>query len=56
LISVSSGQRRRKGFCSKLISFNTMQVYDGLLLDGKLADYEAAFNAVDVSGNGTLGG
>eukprot|EP00197_Chlamydomonas_leiostraca_P003884 CAMPEP_0202867274 /NCGR_PEP_ID=MMETSP1391-20130828/9073_1 /ASSEMBLY_ACC=CAM_ASM_000867 /TAXON_ID=1034604 /ORGANISM="Chlamydomonas leiostraca, Strain SAG 11-49" /LENGTH=362 /DNA_ID=CAMNT_0049547303 /DNA_START=21 /DNA_END=1109 /DNA_ORIENTATION=+ len=30
-------------------------VYDGLLLDGKLSEYEAAFNAVDSSGNGTIG-
>lgn len=30
--------------------------YDGLLLDGTLADYEDAFNAVDSSGNGTIGG
>lgn len=33
----------------------TAQVYDGLLLDGKLSEYEAAFNAVDSSGNGTIG-
>jgi Ca2+-binding EF-hand superfamily protein len=31
-------------------------VYDGLLLDGKLSEYEAAFRAVDSSGNGTIGG
>lgn len=31
------------------------QVYDGLLLEGTLADYESAFKAVDKSGNGTIG-
>jgi hypothetical protein len=30
-------------------------VYDGLLLEGAVQDYEAAFNAVDDSGNGTIG-
>jgi hypothetical protein len=30
-------------------------VYDGLLLDGKLSEYEEAFRAVDRSGNGTVG-
>lgn len=29
---------------------------DGLLLDGTLSEYEAAFKAVDKSGNGTIGG
>eukprot|EP00955_Chlamydomonas_euryale_P036903 350587-Chlamydomonas_euryale.AAC.1 len=33
----------------------TSIVYDGLLLDGKLSEYEAAFNAIDTSGNGTIG-
>jgi len=32
----------------------TSIVYDGLLLDGKLSEYEAAFNAIDTSGNGTI--
>ena len=31
------------------------QVYDGLLLEGQLGEYEAAFRAVDKSGNGTIG-
>lgn len=31
------------------------QVFDGLLLDGALVEYEAAFKAVDSSGNGTIG-
>ncbi len=30
-------------------------VYDGLLLEGTLVDYENAFKAVDRSGNGTIG-
>ena len=30
-------------------------IYDGLLLEGTLDEYEAAFNAVDNSGNGTIG-
>jgi Ca2+-binding EF-hand superfamily protein len=30
-------------------------VYDGLLLEGTLDEYEAAFNAVDNSGNGSIG-
>ena len=30
-------------------------MYDGLLLEGTLAEYEAAFAAADTSGNGTLG-
>jgi Ca2+-binding EF-hand superfamily protein len=31
------------------------QVYDGLLLEGQLVEYEEAFNAVDKSGNGSIG-
>lgn len=30
-------------------------VYDGLLLEGAIQDYEDAFNAVDNSGNGSIG-
>jgi hypothetical protein len=30
-------------------------VYDGMLLEGAIQDYEDAFNAVDDSGNGTIG-
>ncbi len=30
-------------------------MYDGLLLEGALSEYEAAFKAVDSSGNGTIG-
>jgi len=39
------------------ITFDEFQsiIYDGLLLDGTLADYEAAFQAVDDSGNGSIG-
>lgn len=33
----------------------TQLVYDGLLLQGALEQYEEAFAAVDDSGNGTLG-
>lgn len=40
-----------------VISFDEFQqiVYDGLLLEGQLGEYEAAFRAVDKSGNGTIG-
>ena len=31
-----------------------MQVADGLLLDEKLADYKAAFDAVDMDGSGDI--
>eukprot|EP00199_Chlamydomonas_sp_CCMP681_P001993 CAMPEP_0119107476 /NCGR_PEP_ID=MMETSP1180-20130426/10405_1 /TAXON_ID=3052 ORGANISM="Chlamydomonas cf sp, Strain CCMP681" /NCGR_SAMPLE_ID=MMETSP1180 /ASSEMBLY_ACC=CAM_ASM_000741 /LENGTH=377 /DNA_ID=CAMNT_0007092971 /DNA_START=1 /DNA_END=1134 /DNA_ORIENTATION=+ len=31
-------------------------VYDGLLLDGMLSEYDQAFRAVDSSSNGTIGG
>lgn len=39
------------------ITFDEFQQFamDGLLLDGTLADYERAFNAVDDSGNGSIG-
>lgn len=30
-------------------------VYDGILLDGKLSDYQKAFNALDTEGRGTIG-
>lgn len=30
-------------------------VYDGMLLEGAIQDYEDAFNAVDDSGNGSIG-
>lgn len=42
---------------SGTITFDEFQsiVYDGLLLEGTLADYERAFRAVDDSGNGTIG-
>lgn len=30
-------------------------VYDGMLLEGAIQDYEDAFNAVDSSGNGSIG-
>lgn len=30
-------------------------MYDGILLDGKLAEYEAAFRAADSTGNGSIG-
>ncbi|GBF93539.1 hypothetical protein Rsub_06259 [Raphidocelis subcapitata] len=42
---------------SGTITFDEFQsiVYDGLLLEGTLADYEHAFKAVDDSGNGTIG-
>ncbi len=33
----------------------TAQIYDGILLDGKLSEYEQAFTAIDRSGNGTIG-
>lgn len=33
----------------------TSIVYDGLLLDGMLSDYEEVFNAVDLSKNGSIG-
>jgi Ca2+-binding EF-hand superfamily protein len=36
-------------------SKHVMQVYDGLLLDGKLSEYEEAFKAFDTTGNGTIG-
>lgn len=32
-----------------------VQMEDSLLLDGKLKEYQSAFQAVDISGNGTLG-
>lgn len=32
-----------------------LQIYDGILLEGTLAEYEGAFKAVDKSGNGTIG-
>lgn len=40
-----------------VISFEEFQqiVYDGLMLEGQLAEYEAAFRAVDKSNNGTIG-
>lgn len=40
-----------------VIDFEEFQniVYDGLLLDGMLSEYEEAFAAVDRSGNGTIG-
>lgn len=31
------------------------QVQDGVLLDGKLEEYQRAFQLVDTTGNGTLG-
>lgn len=39
------------------ISFDEFKqlIYDGILLDGKFSEYEDAFNAVDSSGNGTIG-
>jgi Ca2+-binding EF-hand superfamily protein len=39
------------------ISFKefTTMVSDGLLLNGMLSEYKEAFNAVDKSGNGTIG-
>lgn len=30
-------------------------VYDGILLEGAIQEYEDAFNAVDNSGNGSIG-
>lgn len=40
----------------RLKSFDaTLKVYDGILLDGKLSEYEEAFRAIDKTGNGTLG-
>jgi hypothetical protein len=30
-------------------------VYDGMLLEGAIQEYEDAFNAVDDSGNGSIG-
>lgn len=30
-------------------------VYDGIILEGAIQEYEEAFNAVDNSGNGTIG-
>ncbi|KAG2444159.1 hypothetical protein HYH02_009098 [Chlamydomonas schloesseri] len=40
-----------------VISFEEFKqiIYDGLLLEGTLAEYESAFKAVDKSGNGTIG-
>ncbi|PNH02827.1 putative calcium-binding protein CML25, partial [Tetrabaena socialis] len=40
-----------------VISFEEFKniVYDGMLLEGALNDYESAFKAVDLSGNGTIG-
>ncbi|GLC40129.1 hypothetical protein PLESTB_000880200 [Pleodorina starrii] len=40
-----------------VISFEEFKqiVYDGILLEGTLAEYESAFKAVDKSGNGTIG-
>jgi hypothetical protein len=32
-----------------------LQMQDSMLLDGKLQEYQRAFQAVDTSGNGTLG-
>jgi len=32
-----------------------MQIEDGVLLDGKLEEYQAAFIAVDTTGDGLLG-
>lgn len=42
---------------SGTITFDEFQafVYDGLLLDGTLAEYERVFKAVDDSGNGAIG-
>lgn len=39
------------------ITFDEFQrlIYDGILLDGKLSEYEQAFAAIDTSGNGTIG-
>ncbi len=39
------------------ITFDEFQsiVFDGMLLDGTLAEYERAFAAVDDSGNGSIG-
>jgi hypothetical protein len=43
--------------CSGDIDFGEFKqmVYDGLLLEGAIQDYEDAFNAVDNSGNGSIG-
>ncbi|KAG2485016.1 hypothetical protein HYH03_016219 [Edaphochlamys debaryana] len=40
-----------------VISFEEFKqiVFDGMLLEGQLADYERCFRAVDKSGNGTIG-
>ncbi|GLI63445.1 hypothetical protein VaNZ11_006417, partial [Volvox africanus] len=40
-----------------VISFEEFKqiAYDGILLEGTLAEYEGAFKAVDKSGNGTIG-
>ncbi|GFR52365.1 hypothetical protein Agub_g14924 [Astrephomene gubernaculifera] len=40
-----------------VISFEEFKqiVYDGILLEGTLAEYESAFKAIDKSGNGTIG-
>ncbi len=41
--------------CSPQMIRRFLQVYDGILLEGTLAEYEGAFKAVDKSGNGTIG-
>lgn len=37
------------------LRFELLQMQDSMLLDGKLREYQRAFQAVDTSGNGTLG-
>lgn len=51
----------RQGLCCHTvpgdIDFNEFKqlVYDGIILEGAIQEYEEAFKAVDDSGNGTIG-
>ncbi len=52
------GSKCDKILCFHLVIFRTggvvLQAHDGILLEGKLAEYEAAFKAVDSGGNGAF--